>query len=93
MAIDRATDTRIKFLENIVKGDIRDLQADAVSASNVILTPASAGTFTITESSIGGVPVALNGKSFLLANQTNAAQNGIYVVLSISPNTISHPIY
>ena len=89
MAIDRATDTRIKNIEVFIKGNIRDIQANSTQKTNIQLTPNGLGFYTILENSLGGVELALNGKSFLLVGQTNPAENGLYVITALGPNTIT----
>lgn len=80
MAIDQITNNRITKLETTVNGQIKDYIVNFASITNVIL-PANISTV------IDGQVLTNNGLTFLLTNQTNKAENGVYAVLSISPFT------
>ena len=80
MAIDQITNNRINKLETTVYGQIKDYDVNFASTVNVIL-PANASTI------IDGQTLTNNGITFLLTNQTNKAENGIYAVLSVNPFT------
>lgn len=90
MAIDRITNNRIDALELILTGKIQDTTVNYAIDSNIAFTTIANGVHQIAESTLDGVPVT-QGKRYLLLNQTNKAENGIYVVQSLSPVVLTRP--
>ncbi len=90
MSISKTTDARISALEYGLYGSKRLKTATAFSANNIVLTPVATG-FQITETVIGGVTLSISAnpsQEFLLGSQTNTAQNGIYIIVSLAPTVI-----
>jgi hypothetical protein len=82
MAIDRATNIRIRRLENYILGSVRDVVVDYATNINI--------NFPVSNlTQIDGVNLELNGKTFLLLGQQNLALNGIYTVSNLNPFTFN----
>jgi hypothetical protein len=78
MAIDQTTNNRITRLETIITGELRDVVVTYATNENIVLPVTS-------DTKIDGQTLLANGRTFLLAGQTNKAENGIYTVSSYRP--------
>lgn len=79
---------QIQGLQIEVNGGIVDTQVDAVEITNVTLTTVNATTFSVNVNSLGGIPLAQNGSTYVLAGQNNPAENGLYVVMGKTPENL-----
>jgi hypothetical protein len=89
MGLDQTSTKRFIDLETVTYKGFIDIAADYYVDSNIDLTANNFMQFLIAETELNGVVLSANdGLKFLLAKQTNKAENGIYQVLSLNPTLI-----
>jgi len=69
---------QIEGLQIAVNGGIIYANAFSSANENIDIFDLGGGKYEITEKTIGGIPLAIDGNVFLLDKQTNEAQNGMY---------------
>ena len=89
--LDRISTDRIINLENAVYKGVIDITVDYYVDSNVVLNSnGNYQQFLISETELNGISLSLNNiDKFLLANQTNLSENGIYTVIGLNPTLIT----
>jgi len=93
MALDPISNKRITDLENAVYKGVIDITVDYYVDANINLTATNFMQFLIVETALNGFVLSANdGIKFLLAKQTNKAENGIYQVIGLSPTLIVRSI-
>lgn len=90
---NRQEEARITRIELTLAGENHYKDCDLKVDVNIALTDIGGGDFTIAETALDGVILALtDGFNFVLSNQIDAAQNGVYVLTSLLPTTITRSI-
>lgn len=77
-----------QIINDLVLNGYKYRPVSAEQTTNIALTALGDGVFSITQTALGGVTLALDGKTFALTGQTNKAQNGIYTVAGLAPSRI-----
>ena len=89
MGLDQISTKRLIDLETVAYRGVVDIVADYYVDLNINLTANNYLQFLIEETELNGVVLSENdGLKFLLAKQTNKAENGIYQILSLNPTLI-----